>query len=125
MKGYIKKVFNSTEGFAYPYANLFLCAKGDFLAANKDAIRAFLADYKKLMNYIYSPENREKVIDIVSKHFGLSKEALAAYWLTEKDFYRTAEIDVVGLQYGILKLYELGFIGKAFDVGRYIFTEGT
>ncbi len=122
-EGIYKKVFDSKEGFTYPYANLFLCARGDFLAAQKDAIKAFLSDYDRLMEYIYTPENRESVVDVVSKHFGLSKEALARYWLTEKDFYRSAKVDKVGVQYGLTKLFELGFVDKLLDVTPYVYVE--
>jgi len=120
-EGIYRKVFDSTDGFAHPYPMLFLCARGDFLAANKGAIDAFIEDYGRLMKYILAFENREKVLEEVSKHFGLPREVLANYWLTNKDIYRSLGISKADIEYGLTTLFELRFIDKIFDVTPYIY----
>src|SRR5262244_692730 len=74
--GGVKKVFDSAEAWGKQYAFSFVVARTDYLKKSPDAVRGFLEDYVALSTYIYKPENREAVLDLVASHFKASKPVL-------------------------------------------------
>ncbi|HXJ80927.1 MAG TPA: ABC transporter substrate-binding protein, partial [Candidatus Methylomirabilis sp.] len=67
--GGVKKVFDSFQAWGKPYVFSFVVARTDYLKKFPDAVRGFLEDYVALLAYIYKPENREAVIDLVVSQF--------------------------------------------------------
>ncbi|MEM4297223.1 MAG: ABC transporter substrate-binding protein, partial [Nitrososphaerota archaeon] len=118
-----KKVFDSYEGYGRPYLHTMVVARNDFLKKQPEATRAFLEDYVLLHRYVYAPENRDRVIELVAEQFKLSKDMLKAYYLLPgKDVYRPLDgrIVVEDLQWGVSKLYEIGFIDRDLQVAPYV-----
>jgi sulfonate transport system substrate-binding protein len=118
-----KKVFDSYEGYERPYLHTMVVARNDFLKKYPDAVKAFLEDYVLLHRFAYAPENREKILDLVSEYFKLPREMLATYYLLPgKDVYRPLDCRIVveDLQWGVNKLYEIGFIKEKLDVSKYV-----
>jgi len=118
-----KKVFDSYEGYERPYLHTMVVVRNDFLKKYPEVVKAFLEDYVLLHRYAYTPENREKILDLVSEHFKLPREMLAAYYLLPgKDVYRPLDCRIVvdDLQWGVNKLYEIGFIKEKLDVSKYV-----
>ncbi len=122
--GGVKKVFDSYQAWGTPYAFSFVVARTDYLKKSPDAVRGFLEDYVALMKYVYGPENRETVIDLVAAHFKAPKAVLQQFYLTKKDVYRRLDgrIAPEELQHALTRLHELGFLDKDLPVAQYVDT---
>src|SRR5262245_8531379 len=120
--GGLKKVFDSAEAWGKPYVFSFIVARTDYLKKSPDAVRGFLEDYVALSTYIYKPENREAVLDLVASHFKASKPVLQQFYLTNKDMYRRPDARMApeDLQHALTRLHELGFLDKNLQVAPYV-----
>ncbi len=120
--GGFKKVFDSYEAWGKPYLFAFFVARNDFLKKSPDAIKGFLEDYIAMSKYVYKPENRDTVVDMVAAQFKAPKALLQQYYLTRKESYRPLDGRVVAedLQHAITKLHELGFLDRDLQVTPYI-----
>ena len=120
--GGVKKVFDSSQAWGKPYVFSFVVARTDYLKKSPDAVRGFLEDYVALLSYLYKPENRETVIDLVAAHFKASKPVLQQFYLTNKDMYRRQDARMApeDLQHALTRLYELGFLDKDLQVAPYV-----
>ncbi len=120
--GGLKKVFDSYEAWGKPYLFSFFVARNDYLKKSPDAIKGFLEDYIALLKYVYRPENRDAVIDMVSAQFKAPKALLQQYYLTRKESYRPLDGRVVAedVQHAITKLRELGFLDQDLQVAPHI-----
>jgi ABC-type nitrate/sulfonate/bicarbonate transport system substrate-binding protein len=97
-------------------------ARTDYLKKSPDAVTGFLEDYVALLTYIYKPENREVVLDLVAAHFKAPKAVLQQFYLTNKDMYRRpdARLAPEDLQHALTRLAELGFLDKDLKVAPYV-----
>ena len=122
--GGVKKVFDSFQAWGTPYAFSFAVARNDYLKQSPDAVRAFLEDYVALSSYLYKPENRDTVLDLVAAQFKAPRPVLAQFYLTRKDVFRRVDARIApeDLQHALTRLYELGFLDKDLKVAPYIDT---
>ena len=120
--GGVKKVFDSFQAWGKPYVFSFMVARNDYLKKSPDAVRGFLEDYVALLTYVYKPENRETVIDLVAAHFKAPKAVLQQFYLSKKDVYRRPDGRIVAedLQHALTRLHELGFLDKDVPVAAYV-----
>ncbi len=120
--GGVKKVFDSFQAWGKPYVFSFVVARTDYLKKSPDAVKAFLEDYVALLGYIYRPENREAVLDLVATQFKASKAVLQQFYLTNKDVYRRPDGRMMAedLQHALTRLAELGFLDKDLQVAPYV-----
>jgi NitT/TauT family transport system substrate-binding protein len=120
--GGLKKVFDSSQAWGKPYVFSFIVARTDYLKKSPDAVTGFLEDYVALLTYIYKPENREVVLDLVAAHFKAPKAVLQQFYLTNKDMYRRpdARLAPEDLQHALTRLAELGFLDKDLKVAPYV-----
>ena len=119
--GGVKKVFDSYQAWGKPYVFSFMVARNDYLKKSPDAVRGFLEDYIALLTYVYKPENREAVIDLVAAHFKAPKAVLQQFYLTKKDVYRRPDGRIVAedLQHALTRLHELGFLERDLQVAGH------
>jgi NitT/TauT family transport system substrate-binding protein len=119
--GGVKKVFDSYQAWGKPYVFSFMVARNDYVKKSPDALRGFLEDYVALLTYVYKPENREAVIDLVAAHFKAPKAVLQQFYLSKKDVYRRPDARIVpeDLQHALTRLHELGFLDKDVPVATY------
>jgi len=122
--GGVKKIFDSYQAWGTQYAFSFVVARTDYVKKSPDAVKGFLEDYVALMNYVYKPEARETVIDLVATHFKVPKPVLQQFYLTKKDVYRRLDgrIAPEELQHAVTRLHELGFLDKDLPVAQYVDT---
>ena len=120
--GGVKKVFDSFQAWGKPYVFSFMVARNDYLKKSPDAVRGFLEDYVALLTYVYKPENRETVIDLVAAHFKAPEAVLQQFYLSKKDVYRRPDGRIVAedLQHALTRLHELGFLDKDVPVAAYV-----
>ena len=120
--GGLKKVFDSSEAWGKPYVFSFIVARTDYLKKSADAVKGFLEDYVALLTYVYRPENREAVLDLVAAHFKAPKAVLQQFYLTNKDMYRRPDARMApeDLQHAVTRLAELGFLDKDLQVAPYV-----
>jgi sulfonate transport system substrate-binding protein len=120
--GGVKKVFDSFQAWGKPYVFSFVVARTDYLKKSPDAVKGFLEDYVALLGYIYKPEHREAVLDLVATQFKAAKPVLQQFYLTSKDVYRRPDgrMSAEDLQHAVTRLAELGFLDKDLQVAPYI-----
>jgi sulfonate transport system substrate-binding protein len=120
--GGVKKVFDSFQAWGKPYVFSFLVARNDYLKKSPDAVKAFLEDYVALLGYIYKPEHREAVLDLVATQFKAPRSVLQQFYLTNKDVYRPldARMKAEDLQHAVTRLAELHFLDKDLQVAPHI-----
>ena len=120
--GGVKKVFDSFQAWGKPYVFSFVVARNDYLKKSPDAVKGFLEDYVALVGYIYKPENREAVLDLVATQFKVAKPVLQPFYLTNKDVYRRLDGRMApeDLQHALTRLAELHFLDKDLQVAPYI-----
>ena len=82
-KGGLRAVFDETAAFG-PYSVIFQTVSNNFLKANPDAVKAYLADYVEGMHWLYEPENRQKAIELTAELTKSPRAALETYFLDVK-----------------------------------------
>jgi sulfonate transport system substrate-binding protein len=86
-KGGLRAVFNGGDAFG-PYGVIFQVATNSFLQKHRGAVKAFLDDYIRGLNWFYDPANRARAIEITSAFTKSPAAVLEAYFMTPRDYYR-------------------------------------
>jgi NitT/TauT family transport system substrate-binding protein len=120
-KGDLRPLITGGDAFG-PSSVIFQVAATNFLNANKEAVRGFLADYVTGLNWYYDKANRTKALELVS---GLTKspvEVLDGYFATGKDYYRDPNgcVPVIAIQKPIDAMAAEGLIPEKVDAGKYL-----
>ena len=86
-KGDLRGLFTGGDAFG-PYSVIFQVVTNEFLKKNPDAVRAFLADYVRGLQWFYDPANRKKAVEITAEFTKSPAEVLDSYFMAERDYYR-------------------------------------
>ncbi len=124
-KGEIEEVANTREAIGEGYDFSFLGARNSVIENDRQALEAFLEDYRDLSEYANEPENRPELVSLSAEEFKASKEFIDAYFLTEKGGYRPpdAHLDVNALNSVIDVFAEFGLVEENIDIGEYATNE--
>ena len=98
-----------------------IAGRNDFLKKNREAVRAFLADYVAALQWSVEPANREKVVDFMATMLKSPRQNLALF-ATSKDHWRDpqARVHVDRLQRPIDAMLKLGLIKEKLDIAPFI-----
>jgi NitT/TauT family transport system substrate-binding protein len=122
-KGGLRPLFNGADAFG-AHAVIFQVVTNDFLKANPDAVRGFLADYVRGLKWFYDPANRARAIQITSDFTKSPREILDSYFMTPRDYYRDPDACVSAklIQVPIDAMHREGLVDRALDVSKYVNT---
>ena len=67
---------------------IFHVVTNNFLKANQTAVRAFLADYVRGLQWFYDPANRKRAVEITAEFTKTPGAVLDQYFMTPRDYYR-------------------------------------
>jgi len=118
-KGDLRELFAGRDAFG-AHCVLFQVVTNDFLAAHRDAVRAFLDDYVRALHWYYDKANRAKAIELIADFTKTPKDILESYALTERDYYRDLNGCVAPqlVQVPIDAMQREGFIPQTVDVSK-------
>ena len=119
-KGDLKVLFSVSNIYGGPTDYVFMAFDDKFLKANAAAVRAYVEDYLLAVNWAL--DNREEAVKIYAEEWKLPFEVANSYLLTKKDYLvrRDGKLSAQHVQPIVNGLAANGFIGQAFDVGKYI-----
>ena len=86
-KGGLRPLFTGGDALG-TYSVVFQVATNDFLKKNSDAVKSFLADYVRGLQWFYAPGNRQKAIEMTAAFTKLPAELIDSYFVTNRDYYR-------------------------------------
>ena len=120
-KGGLRTVFTGGDTFG-PSSVAFQVATDTFIREKPEVLRAFLADYVQGLAWYYDPANREKALDIVAAFTKGSRDVLATYFITPRDYYRDPNgcVAVAAVQKPIDAMVEYKLIDKPVDAAKYV-----
>jgi sulfonate transport system substrate-binding protein len=120
-KGDLRALFTGADTLG-PNEVAFMAASDPFIKAHPEALKALLADYVLALEWYYDPKNREKALELVSGVMQSSKDVLATYFLTPKDYYRDRAgcVSQKALQIPIDAMFEHGLIDQKIDAAKYV-----
>ena len=120
-KGDLRPLLTGGDAFG-PSSVIFQVARTEFLAANGDAVRGFLADYVRGLNWYYDKANRQKAIELVSDFTKSPKEVLDGYFATDRDYYRDPNgcVSAAAIQKPIDAMIEEKLIPQSVDAAKYL-----
>jgi sulfonate transport system substrate-binding protein len=120
-KGDLRGLFDGGDAFG-PYSVIFHVVTNEFLKKNPDAVRAFLADYVRGLQWFYDPANRKKAVEITAAFTKSPAEVLDSYFMGPGDYYRdrNACVGVKTIQTPIDAMLSEGLIDKAVKVADHL-----
>jgi len=86
-KGDLRALFTGGDAFG-PYSVIFQVVTNDFLKKHPEAVRSYLADYVRGLQWFYDPGNRKKAVEITAEFTKSPADVLDSYFMTERDYYR-------------------------------------
>ena len=117
-KGSLRTLFELSD-VQSPLTETFEACRKEFVDANPEAIRAYMADFKFATQYALAhPEEARKVTSEVTK---IDLPTLEKYLMTERDFYRdpAGVPDFKAIQATWDLFTEKKFMGKRLDIKDY------
>lgn len=119
-KGGVRPVGELVEGLG-PTESIPIAGRNEFLKKNREAVRAFLADYVAALQWAIEPPNREKVVDFMAAMLKSPRQNLELF-ATRKDHWRDpqARVQVDRLQKPIDAMLKLGLIKEKLDIAPFI-----
>ncbi len=122
-KGDLRSLFTGGDAFG-PYSVIFQVVTNEFLKKNPDAVRSFLADYVRGLQWFYDPANRKRAVELTAAFTKSPADVLDSYFMTEKDYYRdrNACVSVKSIQTPIDAMHNEGFIDRPVKVSEYLNT---
>ena len=91
-----------------------------FLKANAQAVRDYIADYLRAVNWAL--DHRAEAVQIYAEQWKLPPAVVDGYLLTKKDYLvrRDGRISAQSIQPIVDALASNGFIGQTYDIAKYI-----
>jgi len=119
-KGDMKILFRSTDIFGVPTDYVFMAFEDKFLKANGRAVRDYVADYLRTVNWAL--DNRAEAVRIYAETWKLPVPVVDSYLLTKKDYLmrRDGRVSAQHIQPVVDALAANGFIPPGFQVSKYI-----
>jgi sulfonate transport system substrate-binding protein len=118
-KGDLKVLFTASDIYGGPTDYVFMAFDDKFLKANARAVRDYIDDYLRAVNWAL--DNREEAVRIYSEQWKLPLPVVDSYLLTKKDYLvrRDGRVAAKDIQPIANALAANGFIGS-FDVAKYL-----
>jgi sulfonate transport system substrate-binding protein len=119
-KGDLKVLFTVSDIYGGPTDYVFMIFEEKFLKANERAVRDYVEDYLRAVNW--SLDNRAEAVQIYAEQWKLPPAVVDSYLLTKKDYLtrRDGRLSAKHIQPIADALASNGFIGQPFDVAKYI-----
>ncbi len=120
-KGDLRALFTGGDAFG-PYSVIFQVVTNEFLKKNPEAVKSFLADYVRGLQWFYDKANRAKAVEITAAFTKSPAATLDSYFMTERDYYRDHNgcVSAKSIQTPIDAMFNEGFIDKPVKVADYI-----
>ena len=119
-KGDLKVLFTASDIYGGPTDYVFMAFDDKFLKANARAVRDYVEDYLRAVNW--SLDNRAEAVKIYAEQWKLPLAVADSYLLTKKDYLvrRDGRLDAKAIQPIVDALAANGFISQRFDVAKHI-----
>jgi sulfonate transport system substrate-binding protein len=119
-KGDLKVLFTVSDIYGGPTDYVFMIFDEKFLKANERAVRDYVEDYLRAVNW--SLDNRAEAVQIYAEQWKLPPAVVDSYLLTKKDYLtrRDGRLSAKHIQPIADALASNGFVGQPFDVAKYI-----
>jgi ABC-type nitrate/sulfonate/bicarbonate transport system substrate-binding protein len=119
-KGDLKVLFTVSDIYGGPTDYVFMIFDDSFLKANARAVRDYIEDYLRAVNWAL--DNRDEAVKIYAEQWKLPVPVVASYLLSRKDYLvrRDGRLSAKNVQPIVDALASNGFIGQSFDVAKYI-----
>jgi sulfonate transport system substrate-binding protein len=120
-KGDLRALFTGAEAFG-PFAVIFHVATNDFLKKSPQAVKSFLADYVRGLQWYYDPANRKKAVELCAEFTKSPAEVLDSYFMTERDYYRdrNACVSVDVIQRPVDAMLSEGLIDRPVKISEHL-----
>jgi sulfonate transport system substrate-binding protein len=120
-KGDLRALFTGGDAFG-SYSVIFQVVTNEFLKSNSQAVKSFLADYVRGLQWFYDPGNRRKAIEVTAEFTKSPADVLDSYFMTERDYYRDRNgcVSVAAIQAPIDAMHNEGFIDRAVKVSDHL-----
>lgn len=120
-RGGLRPLFTGADAFG-PHAVIFQVVTNSFLKAHPQAVRGYLDDYVRGLQWFYDPRHRAQAIQITADFTKSPREVLDSYFMTPRDYYRdpSACVSPRLIQVPIDAMHREGFIDRPLDVARYV-----
>jgi NitT/TauT family transport system substrate-binding protein len=120
-KGDLRPLFTGGDAFG-PYSVIFQVVTNDFLKKNTEAVKSYLADYVRGLQWFYDPANRKKAIEITAEFTKSPADVLDSYFMTERDYYRDQNgcVGIATIQTPIDAMLREGLIDKPVKVTDHL-----
>jgi NitT/TauT family transport system substrate-binding protein len=120
-KGDLRPLITGGDAFG-PYSVIFQVVTNDFLKKNPEAVRAYLADYVRGLQWFYDPANRAKAIQLAAEFTKSPPEVLDSYFMTERDYFRdrNACVKLQSIKSPIDAMHAEGLLDKPVNVADYL-----
>jgi ABC-type nitrate/sulfonate/bicarbonate transport system substrate-binding protein len=120
-KGDLRALFTGGDAFG-PYSVIFQVVTNDFLKKNPEAVRSYLADYVRGLQWFYDPGNRKKAVEITAEFTKSPADVLDSYFMTEHDYYRDRNgcVGVATIQRLIDAMQSEGLIDRPVSISDYL-----
>ncbi len=119
-KGDMKVLFTTSDVYGGPTDYVFMIFDEKFVKANSRAVRDYIEDYLRAVNW--SLDNRAEAVRIYAEQWKLPVNVVDGYLLTKKDYLvrRDGRVAAKDIQRIVDALASNGFIGRKFDVAKYL-----
>jgi sulfonate transport system substrate-binding protein len=119
-KGDLKVLFTASDIYGGPTDYVFMAFDDKFLKANSRAVRDYIEDYVRAVNW--SLDNRAEAVKIYAEQWKLPLPVADSYLLTRKDYLvrRDGRLDAKAIQPIVDALAANGFISQRFDISKHI-----
>jgi NitT/TauT family transport system substrate-binding protein len=120
-KGDLRALFTGGDTFG-PSSVAFQVATDKFIREKPEVLRAFLDDFVQGLAWYYNPANREKALDLVAAFTKGSRDVLATYFITPRDYYRDPNgcVSVAAVQKPIDAMVAYKLIDKPVEAAKYM-----
>ena len=118
-KGDLKVLYTTSDIFGGPTDYVFMAFDEKFLKANEKAVRDYVEDYLRAVNWAL--DNRAEAVKIYSEEWKIPLAVVDSYLLTKKDYLvrRDGRLDAKNIQPVVDALAANKYI-TVFDVTRYM-----
>ncbi len=118
-KGDLKVLFSVSNVYGGPTDYVFMAFDDKFLKANAAAVRDYIEDYLRAVNWAL--DNRAEAVKIYADEWKLPFDVADSYLLTKKDYLvrRDGRLSPKNIQPIVDGLAANGFIGQSFNVAKY------
>jgi len=119
-KGELKTLYTASDIYGGPTDYVFMAFEEKFLKANPRAVRDYIEDYLRAVNWAL--DNRAEAVAIYAAEWKLPVPVVDSYLLTKSDYLvrRDGRLDAKNIQPIIDALAANKFLAQSFDVSKYM-----